>query len=83
MSALNMPPTNSMRCPSCGISQDPENPLCKHLLARKAGRVGSRVTRERYGLEHYAKLGRRTAMARWGTHYRPEEIDLKAKKGSK
>lgn len=53
------------------------------MNARRAALVGSKVTRERYGLEHYAKLGRRAAMKRYGIRYRPSQIAIRRQKGSK
>jgi len=58
-------------CPKCGLEQDPEKPVCSHMMARKGGRItaashdmhelgrkGGLANRAKHGPEHYTKIGK-------------------------
>jgi len=53
-------------CPKCGTRQDPEHPVCVHLMGAKGGRKAQRTLLERYGTEKHAEAGRKGGLARWG-----------------
>ena len=55
-----------MRCPRCRVLQDPNRPVCTHMMGRKGGRLGQKTIRRLYGHAHYAKAGKAGAEARWG-----------------
>lgn len=41
------------QCPTCGVWQDPEFPICLHM----AGRKGGRKTVAKHGRKHFEKIG--------------------------
>jgi len=63
-------------CPKCGIEQDPEKPVCAHMMGRKGGknavagrdmhelgRKGGLANRAKHGHEFYVKIGMMGAAA--------------------
>jgi hypothetical protein len=58
-------------CPKCGIEQDPEKPVCSHMMGRKGGKIstegrdmhelgrkGGLANRDQHGHEFYVKIGK-------------------------
>lgn len=46
-----------VRCPKCGMYQDPTAPTCQHMMGRKGGALGRREDRVAAGLASAAKRG--------------------------
>lgn len=57
-------------CPKCGIEQDPEKPVCSHMMGKKGGKIstegrdmpelgrkGGLANRAKHGPEHYKEIG--------------------------
>lgn len=54
-------------CTRCGIAQDPQDPICKHMVASLGGKASQAQRRldGTYGPDFMAKIGRKGAAARW------------------
>ncbi len=57
-------------CPKCGIEQDPEKPVCTHMMGKKGGKIatedrdmselgkrGGAAVKAKHGIEFYKKIG--------------------------
>lgn len=54
-----------VKCPRCGTEQDPNHPLCAHMIGAKGGKNAHKTIMEKYGREHYREAGRKGAAIRW------------------
>ncbi len=58
------------KCPKCGIEQDPEKPVCSHMMGKKGGKIatvgrdmhelgrkGGSAVKAKYGPDFYKAMG--------------------------
>ena len=53
------------------LPDPPVDPKPRPLTCKEMGAMGGRTTSARYGTEHYQRLGKMAAKARWGDRIKP------------